>query len=134
MRRLGKLKALLAAAAACYAIGALLAGLHSWRVGGAKGAYSARASQDSLLAVVVPIYDGDEEPAMAALSTWPTTCYHSTLSRMDLVIYKAEALTDGDHLPQIPHEASKCFRHTKIIGGDLIPEVGVFFPALPRLL
>ncbi|CBJ30864.1 hypothetical protein Esi_0218_0031 [Ectocarpus siliculosus] len=42
---------------------------------------------------------------------------------MDLVIYKAEALTDEDHLPHIPHEASKCFRHTKIIGGDIIPEI-----------
>ncbi|CAN0285107.1 unnamed protein product [Ectocarpus sp. 6 AP-2014] len=126
MLRPGRLKALLAAAAACYAVGALLAGLYSWRAGGAKGAYSARASQDSLLAVVVPIYDGDEEPAMAALSTWPTTCYHSTLTRMDLVIYKAEALTDGDHLPHIPHEASKCFRNTKIIGGDIIPEDNVY--------
>ncbi|CAM9175941.1 unnamed protein product, partial [Ectocarpus sp. 8 AP-2014] len=62
MLRPGRLKALLAAAVACYAVGVLLAGLHSWRAGRAKGAYSARASQDSLLAVVVPIYDGDEEP------------------------------------------------------------------------
>ncbi|CAM9369292.1 unnamed protein product [Ectocarpus sp. 12 AP-2014] len=63
---------------------------------------------------------------MAALSKWPTTCSHSTLTRMDLVLYKAEALTDAGHLPQIPHEASKCFRHTKIIGGDLLPEENVY--------
>ncbi|CAN0179751.1 unnamed protein product, partial [Ectocarpus fasciculatus] len=126
MLRPGRLKALLAATAVCYAVGALLAGLRSWRAGRAKDAYSARASHDRLLAVVVPIYDGDEDPAMAALSTWPTTCYHSTLNSMDLVIYKAEALTDADHLPQIPHEASKCFRHTKIIGGNLLPEEDVY--------
>lgn len=122
----GRFKALLAATATIYAVGALLAGLNSWRAGRSKGVFSARASHDRVLAVVVPIYDGDEAPAMAALSTWPTTCYHSTLNRMDLVIYKAEALTESDHLPQIPHEASKCFRRTKIIGGNLLPEVSVF--------
>ncbi|CAM9163653.1 unnamed protein product, partial [Ectocarpus sp. 8 AP-2014] len=78
------------------------------------------------LAVVVPIYDGDEDPAMTALSKWPTTCYYNTLNNVDLVIYKAEALADPDDLPEVPRRASRCFRRTKIIGANLPPKDNVY--------
>ncbi|CAM9650691.1 unnamed protein product, partial [Ectocarpus sp. 12 AP-2014] len=81
---------------------------------------------ENLLAVVVPIYDGDEEAAMDALSKWPTSCYFNTLNGVDLVIYKAEALADADHLPQVPRRTSRCFRRTKIIGANLPPKDNVY--------
>ncbi|CAN0000310.1 unnamed protein product [Ectocarpus sp. 6 AP-2014] len=119
----GKIRFFLAAAAACYALGVVVALVRAWRAGGVKSIYSGRASRDKLLAVVVPVYDGDQDDAMRALSKWPETCHDNTLYGMDLVIYKAEDLEDADHLPQVPHQASRCFRQTKIIDARLLPEI-----------
>lgn len=123
MLRFAKLRFLLAAAAACSALGVVVAVVRAWRAGGVKSIYSGRASRDKLLAVVVPVYDGDQDDAMRALSKWPETCHDNTLYGMDLVIYKAEDLANADQLPQVPHQASRCFRRTKIIDARLLPEV-----------
>ncbi|CAB1098790.1 unnamed protein product [Ectocarpus sp. CCAP 1310/34] len=81
-------------------------------------------TQEPLLAVVVPIHDGDAARAMTSMSKWPTTCYSNTLTSMDLIIYKAEPVeSTTDLLSQVPREASGCFRSTKVITGNLIPEV-----------
>ncbi|CAB1112817.1 unnamed protein product [Ectocarpus sp. CCAP 1310/34] len=122
MLRPGKMRFWLAAAAACYALGVVVAVVRAWRAGGGKSIYPGRASRDKLLAVVVPVYDGDQDDAMGALSKWPETCHDNTLYGMDLVIYKAEDLADADHLPQVPHQASRCFRRTKTIDARLLPE------------
>ncbi|CAM9352251.1 unnamed protein product, partial [Ectocarpus sp. 13 AM-2016] len=128
MFALRRLKGLVIVVASCYALGVLLAVVREWNsgVGMAKNVYSGRASHDKLLAVVVPIYDGDEDPAMAALSKWPKTCYYNTLNGVDLVIYKAEGLADEDHLPQVPRRSSQCFRQTKIIRANLTQEDNVY--------
>lgn len=123
MLRAGRFRTLLAAAALCYALVVMVAVARAWRAGGVKSIYSGKASYDNLLAVVVPVYDGDQDDAMIALSKWPATCYDNSLKGMDLVIYKAEALADGDRLPQVPHQASRCFRRTKVIEARLLPEV-----------
>ncbi|CAB1118501.1 unnamed protein product [Ectocarpus sp. CCAP 1310/34] len=81
-------------------------------------------TQEPLLAIVLPIHDGDAALAMTAMSKWPTTCYSNTLTNMDLIIYKAEAVeSTTDLLSQVPREASGCFRSTKVITGNLTPEV-----------
>lgn len=77
----------------------------------------------NVMAVVVPVYDGDINDAMLSLSKWPTTCSENMRNGMDLVIYKAETLGNADQLPRIPRQASGCFRRTKFVGGGLLPEV-----------
>ncbi|CAM9820997.1 unnamed protein product [Ectocarpus fasciculatus] len=128
MLALRQLKGLVIVVASCYAIGVLLAVVREWKsgVGGAKGVLSGQVSHDNIMAVVVPIYDGDEDAAMTALSKWPMTCYHNTLNGVDLVIYKAEALVDPDHIPQVPRQASHCFRQTKIVGANILPKDNVY--------
>lgn len=85
---------------------------------------------DRKLAVVVPIHEGDSDRAMAALSKWPTTCYSNTLMGMDLIIYKAEAITSASRPTMVPDRASLCFRNTKVVSANLQPEVGVCRPDL----
>lgn len=93
---------------------------------GQEAALSLRGNDDAQkLAVVVPIIGGEAARAMVALSKWPDTCHGSTARNMDLVIYQAEALDDGsDLLSRIPRRASRCFRATKVISGNLLDEVG----------
>lgn len=75
------------------------------------------------LAVVVPVYSGDATRAMKALAKWPTVCSSKTLENTDLVIYWAESPRDVDKIPPVPQQASNCFRRTKIVSGNLLPEV-----------
>ncbi|CAM9442866.1 unnamed protein product [Ectocarpus sp. 4 AP-2014] len=128
MFALRRFKEMLIVVVSCYAIGVLLAVVREWKsgVGVPRSVYSGQVSNDNLLAVVVPIYDGDENSAMTALSKWPTTCYDNTLKGVDLVIYKAEALADADDLPHVPRRTSRCFRQTKIIGANLLPKDNVY--------
>ncbi|CAM9750544.1 unnamed protein product [Ectocarpus sp. 4 AP-2014] len=81
---------------------------------------------DRKLAVIVPIHEGDSDRAMAALSKWPTTCYSNTLMGMDLIIYKAEAISSASRLTTVPDRASLCFRNTKIVSANLRPEDNVY--------
>ncbi|CAM9279034.1 unnamed protein product, partial [Ectocarpus sp. 12 AP-2014] len=88
--------------------------------------YPAQDWHGHVMAVVVPVYDGDINDAMISLSKWPTTCSENTRKGMDLVIYKAEAVGNADTLPRIPRQASACFRRTKVVGGGLLPEENVY--------
>ncbi|CAM9281756.1 unnamed protein product [Ectocarpus fasciculatus] len=88
--------------------------------------YPAQEWHGNVMAVVVPVYDGDISDAMLSLSKWPTTCSENMRNGMDLVIYKAETLGNVDQLPRIPRHASGCFRRTKFVGGGLLPEENVY--------
>ncbi|CAM9766040.1 unnamed protein product [Scytosiphon promiscuus] len=78
------------------------------------------------LAVVVPVHEGDSSRAMEAISKWPSTCHRQTVENVDLIIYEAE----GRHAERgpllVPPEASACFRATRIIQGNLLPEENVY--------
>lgn len=110
---------------AAYSVGILITWLCKRYPSGFQGVNNGILNtREPLLAVVVPIHDGDAARAMTAMSKWPTTCYSNTLTNMDLIIYKAEAVeSTTDQLSQVPREASGCFRGTKVITGNLIPEV-----------
>ncbi|CAN0034630.1 unnamed protein product, partial [Scytosiphon promiscuus] len=78
------------------------------------------------LAVVVPVHKGDSSRAMDAISNWPSTCHRETVENVDLVIYEAEDRHAQRGPILVPPEVSVCFRATRIIQGNLLPEENVY--------
>lgn len=112
----------------CYAFGALVLWV-SRRADVSQSVHLRQSGIGRKMAVIVPIHDGDKFRAMDAISRWPHKCQRNIVEHMDLIIYKAEPPQpgpDGDAflLSKVPHEASACFRSTKIVSANLLPEVG----------
>lgn len=78
------------------------------------------------LAVVVPVYEGDLDKSLKSMALWPKVCHEETLSKVDLVLYKAEREDEGtrESLPRALEEtAGECFAETKVVYANLKDEV-----------
>lgn len=77
------------------------------------------------LATVVPVHEGDVAQALASLAQWPNVCSPTTLAKMDLVLYKAEQPGKSSARIQavVEETAGRCFANTKVVHGNLLPEV-----------
>ena len=79
------------------------------------------------LGVVVPAYSGDLNKALNSLKYWPTTCYQSTLRKMDLILYYAGGAEDEveNVLPGLAETGGRCFANTRLVLGNLTAEVSL---------
>lgn len=76
--------------------------------------------------MVVPVYDGDLEKSLESMALWPKVCHQETLSKVELVLYKAEREEEGtrESLQKALEEtAGECFAETKIVYANLKDEV-----------
>lgn len=89
-----------------------------------------------MMAIVVPIHQGDKDRAMESLQRWPSKCHPLTTQNVDLIVYEAENETDEvELLARVANGPAKCFRKTSVVSGNLLPEVYIFvFPSMLRVI
>lgn len=82
-------------------------------------------SASGRLAVVVPAWRGDVDRVLEAVARWPTVCSAVTLSKVELVLYKAEGEEESSAvlLPALENTAGRCFAKTKVVYAHLREEV-----------
>lgn len=79
------------------------------------------------MAIVVPMYAGDLEEAVVALSAWPNTCSTQSLQYMELVVYFAggenEEKWSDDVLLAVEETGGRCFLRTRAVFAHLEEKV-----------
>ena len=83
------------------------------------------SSTSGRLAVVVPTWRRDVDRALEAVARWPTACSAVTLSKVELVLYKAEGEEESSPalLPTLERTAGRCFAKTKVVYAHLREQV-----------
>lgn len=91
---------------------------------------------DRKLAIVVPIHEGDKGRALKSLQKWPSKCHPLTVQNVDLILYKAESVTnEAELLAPVVKGPAKCFRLTSVVSANLLPEVFLgYFPCLKYII